>query len=83
MNRQALIDAAVIAVEYELRTLRRDHSLDTESLRSALASPHRYRDALDQIELDYRIDVCLPLDLMAMLHERPALEAVACVERSA
>ena len=76
-HRQALIDAAVIAVEYELRILRRDHSLDTESLRFDLASPLRYRDALEQIERDYNIDVCLPTDLMDMLHECLALKAVA------
>ncbi|MBA8886126.1 hypothetical protein FHW12_000317 [Dokdonella fugitiva] len=77
MNREALIDAAIIAVEYELRILRRNYSLDTASLRFDLASPLRYRDALDRIERDYNIDVCLPMELMEMLHERPALKAVA------
>lgn len=77
MNRAALIDAAIVAVQYEILVLVRPCMVDTESLRFDLGSPRRYRDALEQVERDYRIDVTLPLSLMDMLHERPALKAVA------
>lgn len=77
MNRAALIDAAIVAVQYEARLSRPIEPETLASLRFDLASPRRYRDALDQIERDYSIDVTLPMALMDMLHERQALKAVA------
>lgn len=76
VNREALIDAAIMAVRNEIRVLNRDHdcTFDAESLRYALEREHLYRDALDQIERDYEIDVSLPMDVMAIYHAMPALK---------
>jgi hypothetical protein len=68
--REILIDAAMIAIQYEARL--RDGPLEPDvlkGLRADLAEKHRYRDALHQLNSDYRIDVDVPMRLMYLLHE--------------
>jgi hypothetical protein len=60
----------MIAIQYEARL--RDGPLEPDvlkGLRADLAEKHRYRDALHQLNSDYRIDVDVPMRLMYLLHE--------------
>lgn len=68
-HRITLIEAAITCCLHEARDLP-NGTIDTESLRFDLSHRMRAVDALDQIERDFGIDVTLPLELVAILHEQ-------------
>lgn len=70
--REILVDAAMIAVQYEARLYGGGGPLDPDVLkvlRADLAEKRRYRDALHQLNTDTGIDIDVPMRLMYLLHE--------------